>query len=268
MYALCCTKPRRLPLNNKYSFGYASNFKEFSYLCILIYHIFHTMDKKPYITHSHDVNLDNEYNQWLTELIGRYRHAQIKAAVKVNSEKLLWGTSNLWYMKKWYVFYTEKLQRTIGETNVQDAVILQRAVGELYNNSHIANNTHIEHTTGDEGYNFPSLFASVPWGQHIEIISRCKTLEEAVFYLNLTVAESLSRLALLNCIKSNVYHKRGRALTNFTDKLPMPQAKLAQDLTRSNYDFGFIKLPDGFSEKQLEDALCNQMNYLHYTHLR
>lgn len=49
------------------------------------------MGRKPYITHSHDVNLDNEYNQWLTELIGRYRHAQIKAAVKVNSEKLLWN---------------------------------------------------------------------------------------------------------------------------------------------------------------------------------
>lgn len=256
------------------------------------------MDKKPYITHSHDVHLDNEYNQWLTELIGRYRKAQIKAAVKVNAEKLLWnwhtgrdlvrrkaeekwgtgiveqlsldlqaafpgetgfGTSNLWYMKKWYVFYTERLQRLVGETNVQDTAILQRAVGELYDKSPLANNSPIERITGDEGYSFPSLFASVPWGQHIEIISRCETLEEAVFYLNLTVAESLSRQALLNCIKSNVYHKRGGALTNFTDKLPMPQAKLAQELTRSNYNFGFIKLPDGFSEKQLEDALCNQM---------
>lgn len=99
------------------------------------------MDRKPYITRSHDVHLDGEYNQWLTELISRYSNAQIKAAVKVNSEKLLWnwqtgrdlvrrkaeekwgsgiveqlsldlqaafpnetgfGTSNLWYMKKWY----------------------------------------------------------------------------------------------------------------------------------------------------------------------
>jgi len=44
-----------------------------------------------YITHSHNVRLDNEYAQWLTELIGRYRHAQIKAAVKVNAQKLLWN---------------------------------------------------------------------------------------------------------------------------------------------------------------------------------
>lgn len=255
------------------------------------------MDKKPYITRSHDVHLDGEYNQWLTELISRYRHAQIKAAVKVNSEKLLWnwqtgrdlvqrkaeekwgsgiveqlsldlqaafpnetgfGTSNLWYMKKWYLFYSEKLQRVVGETSTTNEVILQRAIGELYDRDNTVNSS-IAHIADNESYGLPSLFASVPWGQHIEIISRCETLEEAVFYLNLTVAESLSRPALLNCIKSNVYHKRGGALTNFTDKLPMPQAKLAQDLTRSNYNFGFIKLPDGFSEKQLEDALCNQM---------
>lgn len=44
------------------------------------------MEKKPYIAYSHDVHLDLEYSQWLTELIGRYRHAQIKAAVRVNAE--------------------------------------------------------------------------------------------------------------------------------------------------------------------------------------
>lgn len=256
------------------------------------------MNKKPYITHSHDVHLDNEYTQWLTELIGRYRHAQIKAAVKVNSEKLLWnwqtgrdlvhrkaeekwgsgiveqlsldlqaafpdetgfGTSNLWYMKKWYLFYDEKLQRVVGEINTRNAVILQRVVGELYTIDNKVSISRTGHIIDDYGYNFPSLFASVPWGQHIEIISRCESLEEAIFYLKLTIEESLSRPSLLNCIKSDVYHKRGGALTNFIDKLPMPQAKLAQDITLSNYNFGFIKLPDGFSEKQLEDALCNQM---------
>lgn len=169
------------------------------------------------------------------------------------------GTSNLWYMKKWYLFYDERLQRLVGEINTQDATILQRLVGELYDIDNKLVSDRDEYAKDNYSYALPSLFASVPWGQHIEIISRCKSLEEAVFYLRLTVAESLSRPALLNCIKSDVYHKRGAALTNFTDKLPMPQAELAQDITRSNYNFGFIKLPYGFNEKQLEDALCNQM---------
>ena len=99
---------------------------------------------------SHDVHTDSEYVQWLSDLKKRYHRAQIKAAVKVNSEQLLfnwqlgrdlvirkaeekWGkgvveqvsldlqaefpdvkgfsTSNLWYMKKWYSFYALDAER-------------------------------------------------------------------------------------------------------------------------------------------------------------
>ena len=42
----------------------------------------------PSLVHSHDVQLDADYIQWLVELKSRYRSAQIKAAVRVNAEKL------------------------------------------------------------------------------------------------------------------------------------------------------------------------------------
>jgi len=133
---------------------------------------------KPRIVKSHDITLDTEYAEWIAEVKHRYRSAQVKAAVKVNSEKLLfnwqlgrdlvvkkaeerWGsgvveqvsldlkrefpnedgfsTSNLWYMKKWYLFYsndsdTEKLQRLVGELQAsinQERIKLQRPVGEI-----------------------------------------------------------------------------------------------------------------------------------------
>ena len=133
---------------------------------------------EPRIVKSHDVKLDAEYAEWIAEVKHRYRSAQVKAAVKVNGEKLLfnwqmgrdlvqkkaeerWGagvveqvsldlkrefpnedgfsTSNMWYMKKWYLFYTnhassEKLQRLIGELQSsinQERLKLQRPVGEL-----------------------------------------------------------------------------------------------------------------------------------------
>ena len=129
----------------------------------------------------------------------------MKAAVKVNGEKLLfnwqmgrdlvqkkaeerWGagvveqvsldlkrefpkedgfsTSNLWYMKKWYLFYTnhassEKLQRPVGE-------LMKQPVSESWN---------------DASNEFPLPIALVPWGQHIEIITRSESLEEALFYM-------------------------------------------------------------------------------------
>lgn len=43
------------------------------------------------IVTSHDVTIDKEYIQWINDIKRRYRNAQIKTAVKVNSEQLLFN---------------------------------------------------------------------------------------------------------------------------------------------------------------------------------
>jgi len=45
----------------------------------------------PKVVKIHDVKIDQEYMQWLGEIKARYRNAQIKAAVKVNAEQLLFN---------------------------------------------------------------------------------------------------------------------------------------------------------------------------------
>ncbi len=104
------------------------------------------LQEEPFIVKSHDIHADTDYADWIAEIKHRYRFAQVKAAVKVNAEKLLFNwqlgrdlvqkkaeerlgtgvveqvsldlkrefpdadgfsTSNLWYMKKWYLFYTQ-----------------------------------------------------------------------------------------------------------------------------------------------------------------
>ena len=117
------------------------------------------LQKEPRIVKSHDVHIDADYADWIAEVKHRYRSAQVKAAVKVNAEKLLfnwqlgrdlvqkkaeerWGAgvveqvsldlkrefpdaggfsaSNLWFMKRWYLFYTQG-----------DDTILQQVGAEL-----------------------------------------------------------------------------------------------------------------------------------------
>lgn len=48
-------------------------------------------DDKPFIVKSHDVHLDSDYRQWLSDLKSRYHRIQIKAALKINSEQLLFN---------------------------------------------------------------------------------------------------------------------------------------------------------------------------------
>ena len=47
--------------------------------------------EQPRMVKSHDIHIDAEYAEWITELKHRYRSAQVKAAVKVNAEKLLFN---------------------------------------------------------------------------------------------------------------------------------------------------------------------------------
>ena len=45
----------------------------------------------PKVVKIHDVNIGRDYVNWIDELKSRYRSAQVKAAVKVNAEKLLFN---------------------------------------------------------------------------------------------------------------------------------------------------------------------------------
>ena len=46
---------------------------------------------EPYIMKSHDIHIDADYAVWIADIKSRYRSAQVKAAVKVNAEKLLFN---------------------------------------------------------------------------------------------------------------------------------------------------------------------------------
>ena len=46
---------------------------------------------QPRAVSAHDLSLDKEYVRWIYDVKQRFRRAQIKAAVKVNSEQLLFN---------------------------------------------------------------------------------------------------------------------------------------------------------------------------------
>lgn len=241
---------------------------------------------------SHDIHLDAEYADWIAELKHRYRTAQVKASVRVNTEKLRynwelgrdlvqkkaeerWGSGvveqvsldmqrefpgaegfsapNLWAMKRWYLFYTspeaqKKLSQPVIELetpeNKEDTKLLQPVIEMGVKKLH------------QPGGEFPVAFGLVPWGHHIEIISKCKSIEEALFYISKTIEQGMSRAALINCIKANLYEHQGKILNNFAEHMPELQSKLVQEVFKENYDFGFATVKhEIYDEHELEDAL-------------
>ena len=170
-------------------------------------------------------------------------------------------------MKQWYLFYSRDTEKLAQFGRELSSVKLQQVVGELQS---VENKSDIklQQAVGEilepkdsqlSGLDFPALFALVPWGHHIEIIAKCKTVDEALFYVSKSAAQNWSRATLMNCIKSDLYHTSGGAVTNFADRLPSPQSELAQAITKDTYDFGFLTLEEGYQEEALETELEKQL---------
>ena len=156
---------------------------------------------------------------------------------------------NLWFMKQWYSFYTTDLGNAsllakLGDEIDAGSKKLKQVASEIVKVNQAASE-----------FPFPTAFAYVPWMHHVLIMQKCKTVHEALFYVRQTIGKGWSRSALDDNIRADLYHISGGALTNFSDRLPTPQGKLAQELHKEKYDLSFISLPEGYDEKDLESAI-------------
>lgn len=244
-----------------------------------------THNSKPYIVRIKDCKVDTDYAAWVSDIKQRYLSAQIQAVVKVNTEKLRfnwsigrdlvtrkaeekWGSGvveqlsfdlqeafpkdkglgsrNLWNMKKWFLFFSSN----------ESLTKLHQLGAELH--QHVDNGLITLHQAGaafDNIEDFPAVLGLVPWRHQVNIITKCKSIDEAVFYLQECIKSGWSRHTLDNALKANLYKTSGKAISNFSKYLPEAQSRMAQEITKDNYDFGFITVPVNYKEEQLEAAL-------------
>lgn len=206
-----------------------------------------------------------DYKDWLQSLKRRIQQSQIKAAIQVNSELLhlywqmgkdivekqaqsKWGDGflqtlsadlcemfptmkgfserNLRYCKKFYLFYNQK------------NIFLHQVGAEM----------------PDDFFLF-----QIPWRHQVEIITKCRTVEEATFYVYKTIENHWSRSVLEHQMGLNLYERQGKAITNFQQELPIAASDLAQELTKDPYVFDFLSITESYTEKELQQYLEDNM---------
>ncbi|MDR3244470.1 MAG: PDDEXK nuclease domain-containing protein [Elusimicrobiota bacterium] len=229
--------------------------------------------------------INNDYKKWVIDLKERIRQSQIKAAVRINSSLIelywsigadianrqaesKWGSGilmklskdlraefpnmqgfserNLWYVKQFYLFYS------------QSNVVLLNNPNKYQADDQIAEKPSILHQLGAE-LKFPLILGQIPWRHHVEIISKCENVKEALFYINKTIENGWSRAMLINFMEVGLYNKQGKAINNFSKLLPNSQSDLARETLKDPYNFDFITLSEGYKERELEDALTSNI---------
>lgn len=102
----------------------------------------------------------------------------------------------------------------------------------------------------------------LPWWHNILLLEKLDNLEERMWYAQQTIINGWSGRALDDVIKPKLYSRQGKAITNFHERLPTPHSKLAHDILKSPYNFGFLSLSDNYIEQELEIGLVNNIEKL------
>ena len=105
-----------------------------------------------------------------------------------------------------------------------------------------------------------SVTVQITWTHNIEVL-RVKSQEQRLWYINKTIENGWSVNVLAHQIDTNLYlrQKEQKKVSNFASKLPSPQSELAQETIKDPYFFDFIELKEDAKEKDLEEALINNI---------
>jgi len=212
-----------------------------------------------------------DYRAFIQDIKQRIQGAQIKASVTVNQALLhlywdiagrivakqqesAWGDGflqqmsrdlqaefpdmkgfslrNLKYMRQWLQFWSA--QPAIGQQAVAqlDKTLSQQLVAQI---------------------------TQIPWGHNLVIISKIKTTEQALFYVQKTIQNNWSRVVLTHQIESGLHLREGKAISNFQSTLPAPHSDLARQMLKDPYQFDFLMLKERHDEKELENALIEHI---------
>jgi len=182
--------------------------------------------------------ITTEYKQWLNEITHKFQSSQIKASIQVNSIllKFYWNLGHEIVQKqkqhKWGSGFLQQLSDDlIGE--------FPDVKGFSYRNLKYVRQwflfweqvvSQFENTKGQQ---VVSLLIQIPWGHNITIIQKCKTTKEALYYVQNTIKNGISRSVLIHQIETNLYTRDGKAITNFETTLPPLQSDLPKEYKSS-----------------------------------
>ncbi len=101
-------------------------------------------------------------------------------------------------------------------------------------------------------FNFPAIdafpandFRSIGFTHHSEILTQCKDRKERMFYISVCAREHLTPDGIKNCIKQNLYSKKGQIPNNFLQRLPSGNlAKRAILAFKDQYMLDFINVEE------------------------
>lgn len=105
----------------------------------------------------------------------------------------------------------------------------------------------------------PDAVANLPWGHNVLLFEKIKDQAQRLWYAAKTLEHGWSRAVLTVQIESDLFGRKGKAVTNFPRTLSLPQSDLAQQSLKDPYLFDFLTLHAEAVERDLETGLVEHI---------
>ena len=214
--------------------------------------------------------------------IGQYISMQLKSArwgakvvsdladylKRINPKRRGFGKRNLYNMVKFYDTYsTETFLKSVGDLKLPEFV--QSGVAQLESNSivqipsaQIQNDAIVQMASAqlERGsvQPLPSILSATTFSNHVEIINRCRSDEERIFYMLYARHQGLKTEELRRCIVNQTF-------SSLMDKEKMLSPKLLDEYPQSEFMLkdkaivDFLNLPQEHNEHHLHKGLLEHM---------
>jgi predicted nuclease of restriction endonuclease-like (RecB) superfamily len=219
------------------------------------------------------------YAYFLKEIKNRIQSAQVRANFAVNREMILlyWNVGQMVYKIQksvgWGKGIIPRLAKDIKNEFPEIKGFSERNIGRMktfyqeyrFLQEAVVKNSHEDNT----GSNLPQpvakldkilkIVTELPWGHNFILIEKIKDRQKRLWYMEQSLKNGWSRDILDIHIKSGLYERKGKAITNFDYTLPPIQSDLAQQTLKDPYIFDFLTLNIDFRERELEVELVKHL---------
>lgn len=213
---------------------------------------------------------DEDYKKWIFEIKSKIRSAQMKAVIAVNATliEFYWDLGKMISEKQtvWGSNFLEKVSNDL-KNEFPDAkgfsVTNLKYCRLFYNQFKFGQHLGDEIASNSPQLGDESLFElikQIPWGHTKLILNKIKDTSVARFYIEQTIQNAWGRETLALQIKSQLFERQGKAITNFNKTLPEPMSDLAQQILKDPYNFDFVAMSDSMKERDLENQLVAQIS--------
>ncbi len=199
--------------------------------------------------------LPETYESFLRDLKTRIYSAQTRAILAVNRELLLlyWENGR---------DILERQQREGWGAKVIDrlSLDLRREFPEIKGlSSRNLKYMRAFSRAWPDGEFVQAVLAQISWYCNITILDKVKHHDEREWYVRKAIEHGWSRPVLVHQIEGRLYHRQGKAVTNFKATLPPAQSELAHELLKDPYLFDFLTIGEEAHERDLERELVRHI---------